>query len=197
MPTLAIVEMKFFTRQELFAVILILGVIVVASLTNFKVSLRRSRDVQRKNDVRSVTDALVKYSEDFGPFPLSEDGKIVACRGPETKVDEKGRITGLVACEWGEDALADVSDPSYPPYKEKLPQDPLFKKGFRYLYLSSGRHFQLYASLEGTDEPEYDAKIIARKLSCGDFICNFGLSYGVTPLDKSIEEYENELLEQN
>ncbi|MBI2065889.1 hypothetical protein HYT60_00040 [Candidatus Woesebacteria bacterium] len=178
--------MKFFTRQELFAVILILGAIVLASLANFKVSLRRARDVQRKSDVRSVTDALVKYSEDFGPFPLSEDGKIVACKGPETKVDEKGRITGLIACGWGEDALVD-----------KLPQDPLFEKGFRYLYLSNGKRFQLYASLEGTDEPEYDPKIIVRKLSCGEFICNFGLSYGRTPLDKSIEEYENELLEQN
>ena len=175
--------MKFFTRKELLAVVLILGVVILASLSNFKVSLRRARDVQRKNDIRSVSDALIKYNEDFGPFPLAEDGKIVGCHGPETKIDEKGRITGLVACEWGRDALAD-----------KLPQDPLFEEGLRYLYLSSGEHFQLYASLEGTDEPEYDEKIVARNLSCGSQICNFGLSYGATPLDKSIEEYENELL---
>ena len=186
--------MKFFTRKELLAVVLIFGAIALASLSNFKVSLRRARDVQRKSDVRSVTDALVKYSEDFGPFPLSEDGKTVACRGSETKIDEKGRITGLVACEWGRDSLADISDPAYPPYLLTLPQDPLFEKGYQYLYLSNGKRFQLYASLEGTDEPEYDPKIIARKLSCGEFICNFGLSYGATPLDKSIEEYENELL---
>ncbi|KKU16553.1 MAG: hypothetical protein UX25_C0030G0006 [Candidatus Woesebacteria bacterium GW2011_GWC2_45_9] len=174
--------MKFFTRKELLAVILIFSAIILASLGNFKVSLRRARDVQRKNDIRSVSDALVKYSEDFGPFPLAEDGKIVGCQGPETKIDEKGRITGLVACEWGRDALAD-----------KLPQDPLFKEGYRYFYLSNGKRFQLYASLEGIDEPEYDQKIIARNLSCGSYICNFGLSYGPTPLDKSIEEYENEL----
>lgn len=186
--------MKFFTRKELLAVVLIFSAIILASLSNFKVSLRRARDVQRKSDIRSVSDALVKYSEDFGPFPLSEDGKIVACRGPETKIDEKGRITGQVSCEWGRDGLADISDPAYPPYQDRLPQDPLFEKGYRYLYLSNGKRFQLYASLEGTDEPEYDQKIIARNLSCGSQICNFGLSYGPTPLDKSIEEYENELL---
>jgi len=59
--------MKFFTRKELLAVILIFSAIILASLGNFKVSLRRARDVQRKNDIRSVSDALVKYSEDFGP----------------------------------------------------------------------------------------------------------------------------------
>lgn len=186
--------MKFFTRKELLGVVLIFAVIILASLSNFKVSLRRARDVQRKADIRAVSDALVKYSEDFGTFPLAEDGRIVACRGPETKIDEKGRITGQVACEWGKDSLADISAPAYPPYQDRLPQDPLFEKSFRYLYLSSGRYFQLYASLEGTDEPEYDPKIVARNLSCGEGICNFGLSYGSTPLDKSLEEYENELL---
>ncbi len=188
--------MKFFTRKELFGVILILGAIVLASLNNFKVSLRRARDVQRKSDIRAVSDALERYSGDFGAFPLSEDGKIVACRGPETKIDEKGRISGLTFCEWGKDALADISDPSYPPYKDKLPQDPFFEKGFAYIYLASASHFQLYASLEGADEPEYDPRIVARNLSCGGDICNFGLGYGATPLDKSIEEYENELLEK-
>jgi type II secretory pathway pseudopilin PulG len=188
--------MKFFTRKELFAVILIFSAIILASLSNFKVSLRRARDVQRKNDIRMVADALALYTADFGAFPLSEDGKIVACQGPETKIDEKGRITGLTSCGWGKDPLADISDPSYSPYKDRLPQDPLFEKGYRYLYLSNGNRFQLYSSLEGADEAEYDSKIVARNLSCGSYICNFGLGYGATPLDKSLEEYENELLRQ-
>lgn len=188
--------MKFFTRKELFAVILILGAIAVFSLNNFKDSLRRARDVQRKSDIRAVSDALERYSGDFGAFPYSKDGKIVACKGPETKIDQKGRITGLTSCEWGKDALADILDPSYPPYKDKLPEDPYFEKGFNYIYLANANRFQLYASLEGANEPEYDPKIVARNLSCGSYICNFGLAYGNTPLDKSIEEYENELLRE-
>lgn len=185
--------MKFFTRKELLAVVLIFSAIILASLSNFKVSLRRARDVQRKSDIRAVSDALERYSGDFGAFPHSVDGKIVSCRGPETKIDEKGRITGLTTCEWGVDALADISDPSYPPYKDKLPEDPYSGKGFAYIYLSNANRFQLYASLEGADEPEYDQGIIARNLSCGSYICNFGIGYGAVPLDKSIEEYENEL----
>lgn len=171
--------MKFFTRKELFAVILIFSAIILASLSNFKVSLRRARDVQRKNDIRTVADFLALYTSDFSAFPLSDQGRIVACEGPETKVDQKGRITGLVACEWG---------------KDPLPRDPYFEKGFGYIYLSNANRFQLYASLEGADEPEYDQRIVARNLSCGSYICNFGIGYGETPLDKSIEEYENELL---
>lgn len=188
--------MKFFSKKELVAIIIILTVIAAASLSNFRISLRRARDTQRKNDIGTLTDALVRYGGDFGSFPISRDGKIVACKGPETKIDKKGRITNLVPCEWGKDSLADISDPSYPAYISTLPADPQNEMGLRYMYFSNGRRFQLYASLEGADEAEYDGKILARKISCGSRICNFGLAYANTPLDKSIEEYENELLGQ-
>lgn len=186
--------MRSFSKNELLAIVIILAAITAASLSNFRISLRRARDTQRKNDIGTLTDALVRYGGDFGSFPISQDGKIVACRGPETKIDKKGRITNLVACEWGKDSLADISNPPYPAYISTLPADPETEKGPRYIYFSNGRRFQFYASLEGADEAEYDGKILARKISCGSRICNFGLAYGNTPLDKSIEEYENELL---
>lgn len=189
------IEMKFFTKKELLAVISILILILLASFTNLKDSLRRARDLQRKNDISELTDILARYGGDFGAFPLSDSqGRIVACKGPDTKVDAKGRITGLISCDWGKDPLVDVSDPTYPPYKDRLPLDPDETEGVKYYYLSNGKRFQLFAALEGVDEAEYDEKILARNLSCGTRICNFGLAYGATPLDKSIEEYENELL---
>ena len=177
-----------------FWVIIILLGIVVASYPNLKLSLRRGRDMQRKNDIRMVSDSLVRYASDFDAFPLSSEGKVVACKGPETKKDKKGKITGLVPCQWGKDALADIFDPGSAPYIEALPSDPLGEKGVSYAYFSDGKLFQIYASLEGTEEAEFDQKIVARGLACGTEICNFGLGYGATPLDKSIEEYENELL---
>ena len=186
--------MKFFSKKESLWLVVIILAIVGFSYPNMQVSLRRGRDMQRKNDIRAVSDSLVRYSADFGSFPLSQDGKMVACKGPETKKDKKGRITGLIPCEWGKDALADVFDPGSTPYIVALPLDPLSQKGFAYAYFSSGKTFQLYASLEGADEAEYDPKIVARGLTCGTKTCNFGLGYGATPLDKSIEEYENELL---
>ena len=184
--------MKFFSKNEIIGIVVILLAISLASFSNFKVSLRRARDVQRKNDIRLVTDSLVRYSGDFGSFPLAEEGKIVACKGPETKIDAKGIIRNLVTCEWGKAALADVFDSTYSPYVTTLPLDPQAPEG-DYLYLSSGERFQLYAALEGSDEAEYDEKIVGRGLLCGKRTCNFGLSYSA-PLDKSIEEYENELL---
>ena len=78
-------------------------------------------------------------------------------------------------------------------YLERIPSDPKHDEGARYYYVSNGRRFQIYASLEGRDEDEFSEAILARNLPCGKEICNFGLAYGKTPLDKSLEEYENEL----
>ena len=50
--------------------------------------------------------------------------------------------------------------------------------------------------LEGKgNEIGFDEAIIGRNLPCGEEICNFGRAFSVTPLDKSIQEYENELLQ--
>src|SRR5258707_2684645 len=82
-------------------------------------------------------------------------------------------------------------------YLDSIPMDPSARDGFSYLYLTDGTHFQVLASLESADEAGYDAKIAARRLKCGNKICNLGKSDGKTPLDKSLEEYENELGRMN
>jgi hypothetical protein len=41
--------------------------------------------------------------------------------------------------------------------------------------------------------PEYDPKIVARGVSCGKVICNFGKASRGTPLDRSLEQFEKEL----
>ncbi len=172
--------MKFFTKKETIGIFLILLAIGLACFSNLTVSLRRARDVQRKNDLGSLTDALNKYNNDFEVFPLSsKDGKIIACKDG--------------SCEWGKDGLYDLTDENASPYLKILPADPQTDKGLIYVYFSNGKRYQIYASLEGSDEDEYSQAIIKRNISCGTRICNFGRSYGETPLEKSIEEYENEL----
>lgn len=74
-----------------------------------------------------------------------------------------------------------------------VPADPKGKEGYAYLYLTDGSHFQLYGSLESSDEAGYDDKIVRLNLKCGVKVCNMGKSDGKTPLDKSLQEYENEL----
>jgi type II secretory pathway pseudopilin PulG len=75
-----------------------------------------------------------------------------------------------------------------------LPKDPGTPQGYSYLYITDGKYYQLYASLEGgTDESVYKPEIEKLGLKCGNFVCNFGVASGSTPLDKSLEVYENEL----
>lgn len=76
-----------------------------------------------------------------------------------------------------------------------LPKDPGTPNGYSYLYITDGKYYQLYASLEGgSDESVFNPEIQKIGLKCGNYICNFGVASGSTPLDKSLEVYENELL---
>jgi hypothetical protein len=190
--------MNFFTKGELIGVACILFVIVRVSIPNFKASVMRSRDAQRKNDLGSVSEALSRFQKDLKTFPLSSrDGRILACN-PRQVEDLSGRLViEYEACEWGKDALADELDPTFPPYLKTLPTDPKFSEGLGYLYFSNGSRFQLYAHLEAQSDEENNAGVEARGLACGNRVCNYGRSYANTPLEKSLEEYENELLQKD
>lgn len=181
--------MKFFSQHETRAVVLILALIALVSFPNFLTSLRRARDAQRKADLSAIYNSLLRYQADFGSFPLSQEGKITACK-PVTK---RGKIYVFSICEWGKDALVNLTGPTYSTYIELLPSDPSYEQGVSYYYLSNGSRFQIYGALEGKDEAEYTPAIVGRNLPCGSKTCNFGRSSGQTPLDKSIEEYENEI----
>lgn len=202
--------MKFFSKNELLGIGVIVFLILVASFSNFRIALRRSRDAQRRADLGSISDALGKYQLDFGLFPLSSpDNNIMACKpeGIEKLIEESTKEGGfdyqyyysnLKPCEWGIDGLRDFSDESYSPYLETLPIDPRAGKGFSYAYLSNGKRFQIYAYLEGENkEVGYSEGIVKRSLICGPKKCNYGKAFGKTPLEKSIEEYENELIEKS
>ena len=94
--------------------------------------------------------------------------------------------------------MRDVTDEAYAPYLINLPQDPQANGGITYLYLSNTKRFQLYTYLEGKEsEDGYSPGMVGRNLECGkNYICSFGKSFGETPLDKSIEKYEQILLEK-
>ena len=78
------------------------------------------------------------------------------------------------------------------------PKDPGTTNGHSYLYLTDGKFFQLFASLEGgSDESQYNPVIVKRNLKCGSFICNFGVASSNTPLDISLSMYENEINARN
>jgi len=176
-----------FNKKELFSLVVILSFVGAITYTNLQISLRRGRDVQRKNDLQVIADALIAFQTDRASFPPAFEGKIVSCFGGN---DELG-VPQAVPCDWYRDGLYDIVFGET--YLLNLPTDPHHNQGARYYYLSNGRYFQLYAALEGEDEAEYDEKIVKRGIMCGNRVCNFGLGFMETPLDKSIEEYENEI----
>lgn len=167
-----------FTKKEIKIVTAILAMILLATAINLVAAIRKARDAERKGDVRQITRIIDDFQTKQGFIPASQDGKIVACN-PD--YDALGNPIYNV-CNWGEDEINGA----------KLPTDPHSEDGVGYLYLASAKNYQVFASLESVKEEEYDPKIVARGLSCGTKVCNFGLTSGV-PLEKSIEEYENEL----
>lgn len=200
--------MKLFTRNETIIISGIFAFTFLVTFYNLNISLRRSRDAQRRADVGVLTMAVKEYHDDFGFYPPSKDGKIVACKGEnfdegwddikdDEKFDRDKFFSILAPCEWGKDSLQDVTDETYESYVKIIPQDPRADKGMNYLYLSNSNRFQIYNYMEGaSEEIGYNEKIVERGLECGEtYICSFGKSYGV-PVDKSIEDYENELLEK-
>lgn len=189
--------MKPFTKSEIISLVIIFSILIVISVPNFILSLKRSRDQVRRDDMGALVHALDVYSADFRGFPVSSpDGLIMDCLKPgDVPVkDDKGMwVVNLVPCQWGKDAFADLVNGKV--YISILPRDPDYQKGSKYLYFSDGNRYQIYATMEGMDEAEVDPKIIALGLSCGNKICNIGRSYNV-PTDISIEEYVKTLLKK-
>lgn len=188
---------KPFSKNEIKYVGGVLLVIFILSFFNFRISIRRARDNQRKNDLGTLQGSLEKYNQKTGIYPLStEDGKIISCKDENTIYDPKTDTwENVKACEWGKDALYDFRDTELSYIMNPIPNDPKNLEGKKFVYLSNGKRFQLLGYLEGEDEPEFNLKVKERKIDCGGVICNYGRASGSTPLDKSIEEYENELLQ--
>src|SRR3989344_3639173 len=131
--------MKFFDNHELRALAIIFMLLIVISVPNFMVSIKRARDLTRKNDIRDLAEAAEKHNEKYFFFP--ED-------------------------------IAPLAE-----FLQTTPQDPQTGKGLKYVYISNGRRFQIYAGLEDKNQDEYSAAIEKRNISCGTRICNFGRAY--------------------
>ncbi|HLD92107.1 MAG TPA: hypothetical protein VI795_01785 [Patescibacteria group bacterium] len=159
--------MKFFTKYELKSLFTIFLILFGLVTLNMGASLRKGRDATRKNDLSAMQKAIDIFYQKYKEFPKStEDGKIIGCFNEEPVVD---RITGIalnaVTCEWGLSTFENI---------KTMPRDPSYKKGSSYLYISNGKDYELYVSLEGKKEPEYTTSIIIKNLQCGIKVCNYG-----------------------
>lgn len=186
--------MKLFSKEELVALLVIFLILIGVSWPNFSLSLRRSRDQIRRDDIGNVQGAIDAYYADYGIFPFSsDDGKIIACKDEndngEIKYDINGNVQiDMVPCDWGQDTWKNLTPGIDKTYLKVIPGDPDSDKGIEYKYFSDGSRYQLFASMEGIDEPGYDNKLELSNFECGKRACNLGRAHNV-PLYITIEEY--------
>lgn len=166
--------MKKFTKNELISILWIFLFLLVISVPNFNLSIKRARDSQRRDALGKITDFLKDFHDRNSGYPLAtDDGRIIGCN--EQTIDE---IVTYSPCEWDKD----------------FPPDPQKEKGITFRYSSNGSLYQILGYLEVTDAgSEYQKVIANRKIMCGSKICNTGRASFRTPLDISVEEYQNKL----
>lgn len=187
----------YFLKFDFLKLFIIFSILFFSSFLGFLSSIKRERDIVRNSDISVIAKAIEDYRRAFGVYPdSSEDGKIIACGGPQTDLfkDENGypvkeegavryKLTKLVPCDWGKDALRDALDGNYPPFLDRLPQDPLEEKGFSYSYkLKDGNYF-VYVAYETKKMPDYSGRIFSQKISCGVKYCNAARTNGIAIVD--------------
>ena len=141
----------------------------IVTFYNMSVSIRRGRDATRKDDMSSLQKSLDTFYQKYRYFPIStSDGKIVGCFNEDPVFDKvSGRPINVSVCEWGVSKFEGVNF---------MPRDPYYQKGFSYKYVSDGKGYELYVSLEGKDEAEYSEATVIKNLLCGLKVCNYGRS---------------------
>lgn len=187
------VNKPIFSKPERISLIVIFSILLLVSIPNFVSSLRRSRDQVRRDDLGSLVHNLDNYFEELGVFPPSSpDGKIMDCLkvGDKPYQDPKGRwIIDPISCEWGKDSLSNLITSKI--YISTLPRDPHWEEGRLYVYKSSNSRYQIFAALEGKNEPEYDQSVVDMNIQCGDVLCNMARTYGCD-IPKTVDQCEEE-----
>ena len=140
-------------RNEMVFVAAVLTMTFGISWFQLKTSGMKTRDAQRKADVELVGRALKAYYDDYGEYPGGwDDGRIVSCGS-----------RGIGEGTWGKDAVVDRDNVVY---LKKLPQDPFFERGWRYVYevRPDRKDFRIYAALEYKGDSAYKPDLTKR---CG------------------------------
>lgn len=101
---------KGFTLIELLVVIALIGILSTMVLANLNSGRERSRDVQRKSDLRNIQTALRLYYNDAGGYPTS-----LPSWG--TEFSKSGTV-----------------------YMTVLPGDPLSSQSYRYTYIDGDNY---------------------------------------------------------
>ncbi|HET7098810.1 MAG TPA: prepilin-type N-terminal cleavage/methylation domain-containing protein [Patescibacteria group bacterium] len=158
-----------FTLVELLIVMAILAVLASIGIVSFRSSQVRGRDAQRKSDLKQIASSLELFYSDYSKYPDAAGGKIQAC--PYNSITKSG-----ADCLWGSGEFWDGQTL----YFKVLPKDPSVSGDYFYRTLDSGQKFQLFATLENTQDKECldgDCANSPVSYSCGTgMVCNFAVT---------------------
>lgn len=131
-----------FTLIEIIVVLAIIGMLSGLAMTNFTTVIQKSRDGQRKADLRQIQSALEMYRADHGKYPTS----VPNC-SPSLKGDCSSTRT----------------------YLETVPKDPSTKIYYFYKPVTAGSPFRycLKTCLEITNDFQKDATNNQYDTECG------------------------------
>lgn len=118
-----------FTLVELLVVIAIIGILSTLLTANFIGVRQRSRDGQRKSNLRQIQSALELYRSDNATYPLDTSNPFSTCNA---QFSQGSAI-----------------------YMQKVPCDP---SGTAYTYVSNGTTYTLIACLENTKDSDPQTK---------------------------------------
>lgn len=131
MTQFSILEWK---KGEIIFVLAVLSVVLSVSVVQVRIGEMKTRDAQRKADSNLIARAMANYFGDHGIYPAADNGRIVACG-----------FEGGEVCEWGGGPIIDADGVVY---LQKIPVEPFWDKGGKYVYESDGKSFRIYARLE-------------------------------------------------
>ena len=134
-----------FTLIELLVVMALIGILAVVGLANYNTSLMRGRDAKRKQDIKSVSQALELYWADYETYPASDgNGSIAPCDVSAT----------CSTISWG--GAASLSDPNHGAtlYMKNIPSDPSVGQQYYYQVSTDGKAYKLWARLEISTDPQ-------------------------------------------
>ena len=172
---------RAFTLVEILIVIAIIAILAVISLSAFRFTQARSRDSQRKSDLKEISNALEIFFSDHKIYPPSNlSGEILSC--PFNDITPN-------PCLWGEDEMSDGQTT----YFRIIPDDPINSQNYFYRSLYDQQAYQLFAHLENkqdkncikdvTGVPNCETPSIPDGIDCGG-TCNFAItSPNVIPSD--------------
>lgn len=176
---------KGFTLIELLIVMAIIGILATIGVGFFVSAQQKTRDAERKSDLRQIANALEIFYADHGHYPLSNGGRILACQ--YLPAIGSGIGTGQI-CNWnGSDVFADTTGRTY---FSPLTIDPGSGE-YYYRANTTGTMYQLYATLENDNDPEYQtfaATYASGSSSCGGSTCHYAITSPNTTANSNLTE---------